>query len=111
MANINHNRKCVICNKIYSYCSNGCSEDRDKPTYMAVFDSENCRDIYYTCVNATVGHALTKAEAKKRLKKLDLSNAKDFNPIVKGWIEEITGEVFTADEDDYAIAQEEQAEG
>lgn len=113
MANKNHNRKCVICGKIYSYCPNGCAEDREKPTWMTNFHEENCREIYYTCVNATVGNSLSKTEAKKRLKKLDLSKVgtEAFNPIVKGWIEEITGEVFTADEDDYAIAQEEQAEG
>lgn len=110
MANKNNNRKCVICNKIYSFCPNGCAEDKGKPAWMAVFDSENCKDIYYTCVNAEVGNSLTKAEAKKRLKKLDLSNVENFNPVVKSWIEDITGEVFSSG-DDYAITQEEQAEG
>lgn len=110
MANKNNNRKCCICNRIYSFCPNGCSEDKNKPTWMAVFDSENCREIYYTCVNATVGSSLSKSEAKKRLKKLDLSNVENFNPIVKGWIEEITGEAFTSSENDYANPDEE-AEG
>lgn len=112
MANINYNRKCVICGKSYSFCNHGCSEDRGKPAWMTMFDSANCRAIYNTAVNATVGHALTKAEAKKRLKKLDLSavSTENFNPIVKGWIEEITGEVFTSSESDYANPDEE-AEG
>ena len=113
MASIQYNRKCVICGETYNFCNHGCSEDRGKPAWMIMFDSANCRAIYNTAVNATVGHALTKTEAKKRLKKLDLSKVgtEAFNPIVKGWIEEITGEVFAADEDDYAVAQEEQAEG
>lgn len=110
MANKNHNRKCVICGKIYSYCPNGCAEDREKPTWMTNFHEENCREIYYTCVNTVIGNSLSKAEAKKRLKKLDLSNAENFNPIVKGWIEEITGEVLTSSESDYANPDEE-AEG
>lgn len=103
------NRKCTICGNEYSFCEYGCTKDLSKPEWTALFDSNNCRDIYYACTNYIVGRS-TKAQAQKRLKKLNLTNIENYNPVVKGWIEEITGNI-KASEDDYAIPQEEQAEG
>lgn len=41
------NRTCYTCGKEYRYCPD-CVEDADKPTWMSLFESENCRTIFNT---------------------------------------------------------------
>lgn len=89
MATINNNRKCVICGTEYKYCSSCNGEDKDKPAWMSVFDTENCRKIYYICSNYEIGHYGSKEEAKEKLEKLDLSKKDQFCPVVKDWVEDI----------------------
>ncbi len=98
---IKYNRKCVICGKTYSFCNTGCAEDKDKPSWMTVFHDDNCREIYYTCANYEVGHYGTKDQAKKKLKKLDLTNKESFNPVVQDWIDDIMGTAKPAEESEY----------
>ena len=56
------NKKCCVCGNEYTYCPS-CGEDRDKPTWMNSFCSENCKQIY----EATAGYfgkAYSAQEAK-----------------------------------------------
>ena len=65
------NRKCIICGTRYSYCPH-CSEDTNKPTWMAIFCGENCKDIYTTLDDFRDGR-MSKEDAQVVLNGLDLS--------------------------------------
>lgn len=65
------NRKCIICGTRYSYCPH-CSEDANKPTWMAIFCGENCKDIYTTLDDFRDGR-ISKEDAQTVLNGLDLS--------------------------------------
>lgn len=65
------NRKCIICGTRYSYCPH-CSEDANKPTWMAIFCGENCKDIYTTLDDFRDGR-MSKEDAQVVLNGLDLS--------------------------------------
>lgn len=90
----NKNRSCLVCNKKYEFCPTGCKKSINKPSWMGMFHSENCRNIYYTCSNYMVGKSITKEQAKEELEKLDLSNIdkQDFNPRIREWVKEIIGD-------------------
>nr|WP_270248912.1 hypothetical protein [Coprococcus catus] len=65
------NRKCIICGTRYSYCPH-CSEDANKPTWMAIFCGENCKDIYTTLDDFRDGR-ISREDAQIVLNGLDLS--------------------------------------
>lgn len=65
------NRKCIICGIRYSYCPH-CSEDANKPTWMAIFCGENCKDVYTTLDDFRDGR-ISKEDAQTVLNGLDLS--------------------------------------
>lgn len=65
------NRKCIICGTRYSYCPH-CSEDANKPTWMAIFCGENCKDIYTTLDDFRDGR-ISREDAQTVLNGLDLS--------------------------------------
>lgn len=65
------NRKCIICGTHYSYCPH-CSEDANKPTWMAIFCGKNCKDIYTTLDDFRDGR-MSKEDAQVVLNGLDLS--------------------------------------
>lgn len=65
------NRKCIICGTRYSYCPH-CSEDTNKPTWMAIFCGENCKDIYTTLDDFRDGR-ISRKDAQTVLNGLDLS--------------------------------------
>lgn len=65
------NRKCIICGTRYSYCPH-CSEDTNKPTWMAIFCGENCKDIYTTLDDFRDGR-ISREDAQTVLNGLDLS--------------------------------------
>lgn len=67
---------CAVCYKPYEYCP-VCGKDKDKPTWMFTFCSENCHDIYLI-TSSYANHKLTANKAKNKLDKLDLSGLNDF---------------------------------
>jgi uncharacterized membrane protein YgaE (UPF0421/DUF939 family) len=86
---VKNNKKCIICGTAYSYCPS-CSRDMDKPSWYTLFHSDNCNNIY----NIVTGYRdglLTIAEAKTRLKTLDLSKIDDegFNAKTREQIKKI----------------------
>ena len=75
------NRSCYLCGTSYQYCPT-CSQDRMKPSWMAEFHSENCKNIFDTCTRFNM-KMLTKDEAKEAITKCDLSNKLNFRPSVQ----------------------------
>ena len=65
------NRTCSVCKKNYSYCPT-CAADLNKPTWMAMFCSKNCREIYNTSVDYK-REILSRENAFDILNGLDLS--------------------------------------
>lgn len=64
-------RICSICRKNYHYCPQ-CAVDANKPTWMFIFCSENCRS-FYNVLNDYRYKLLSRKEAYDKLKELDLS--------------------------------------
>lgn len=79
-------RTCFVCRENYSYCPN-CSNDAGKPTWMFVFCSELCHDVYDILNNRSFEY-INDLEAKKLLLKLDLDK-KEFSPELKEEIDKI----------------------
>lgn len=65
------NRICSVCKRPYHYCPT-CMSDANKPTWMAVFCCENCKDIY-NAINDYRYKSLSKKDALNKLNTLDLS--------------------------------------
>lgn len=82
---------CAVCYKSYEYCP-VCGKDKDKPTWMFTFCSENCHDIYLI-TSSYANHKLTANKAKNRLDKLDLSGLNNFGGSYQNVIADINENV------------------
>lgn len=82
---------CAVCYKSYEYCP-VCGKDKDKPTWMFTFCSENCHDIYLI-TSSYANHKLTANKAKNKLDKLDLSGLNDFGGSYQNVIADINANV------------------
>lgn len=82
---------CAVCYKSYEYCP-VCGKDKDKPTWMFTFCSENCHDIYLV-TSSYANHKLTANKAKNRLDKLDLSGLDNFGGSYQNVITDINANV------------------
>lgn len=72
------NRSCHVCGKRYYYCSSyNCTQSRDKPRWMTMFDDENCRNIWKIIGDEFQGR-ITALEAKKALLQCDLTELDTF---------------------------------
>lgn len=100
------NRKCYLCDESYEYCPT-CSQDRTKPSWMAEFHSENCKDIFDICTRFNM-QLLTKDEAKLAVEKYDLSNKLKFRPSVQSTLSTIlmVNEVIFENEESSIIEEE-----
>ena len=65
-----NNRECIICGRGYHYCPT-CGADAGKPTWYAIFDGQNCHDIYETCV-AYRDKKISIEDAYNKINKLDM---------------------------------------
>ena len=84
------NRECYLCGQDYLYCPT-CSQDRMKPSWMAEFHSENCKNIFDIATRYNL-QLLSKEEAKAAMEWCDLSNKEDFKSYVKRDLENIFAE-------------------
>lgn len=84
------NKVCYLCGKAYKYCGD-CAQDRMKPSWMATFHSESCKTIFQTCTDYNM-KKISKAEAKRILKKCDLKNKSSFADYVQRDIKAIFAE-------------------
>ena len=87
---IKNNRTCLVDGKKYSYCPS-CSQDKNKPAYMATFCSENCMKLFMAASDYAANE-ISKEDAKKIVDKADLSNRKNFKASINKFIAEILGE-------------------
>ena len=81
-------RECYLCGEKYSYCPT-CSQDKNKPSWMAEFHSENCKNIFQICTNFNLG-LQSKSDAKAALEQCDLSNKSNF----KSFVQNDIGNIF-----------------
>ena len=91
------NRKCIICHKKYSYCPS-CAADSNKPTWMILFCSNNCRDLY-NILNDYSHKLLTKEDAYNKLKGLEISCADELPWNFKENLNEILNAGIAIEED------------
>lgn len=87
-------RTCYLCGEKYQYCGT-CSQDRMKPTWMAEFHSESCKDIFNICTKYNMG-LMSKEDAQKALSACDLSNKDNFKPYVQNDLKAIFAQSKTA---------------
>ena len=87
------NRKCILCKQGYSYCTS-CRDDSHKPTWMKLYCSENCKDIF-TTLNDFNFKLIDKDQAKEQLSKCDLTIS--LNDHYRGEIKAIINEVKKAE--------------
>lgn len=85
-----NNRTCCVCGKEYSYCPT-CTKDLDRPEWMIVYCSENCKKVYEACAAFSMKQ-IDKKEAKIRLSKCDLSNKGHFSKVTQKIVSEIMAE-------------------
>ena len=83
-------RECLLCGTRYEYCPT-CSQDKMKPSWMAEFHSESCKNIFDICTRFNM-ELMTKEEAQKALSTCDLSNKANFKACVQRDFENIFAE-------------------
>lgn len=81
------NRVCCVCKQQYKYCPT-CAVDAKKPTWMAVFCCENCKNLYDVINDYRYGK-ISKEEALNKLNTLDLSSTDDLPENFKKMLNEI----------------------
>lgn len=84
------NRECYLCGEDYKYCPT-CSQDRMKPSWMAEFHEENCKNIFDICTRFNM-NLMSKSEAQEALKACDLSNKANFKSYVQRDLDNIFAE-------------------
>ena len=82
-----NNRTCIICERSYHYCPT-CGADAGKPTWYAIFDGQNCHDIYDVCTNYRDGK-IDVAKAYELISNLDISEINSFQEATRAQINEI----------------------
>lgn len=92
MANRN-NKICICCSKPYEFCT-GCAKDNEKPSWMNIYCSENCRSLFQGATDYRAGE-ITKDQAKKIVDNADLTNEKNFKDSIKKFIKEFKEEKKT----------------
>lgn len=74
----NKKRKCFSCGSEYKYCP-VCYKDKDKPTWMFLFDTERCNDVF-SSINSYTSNEISKEEVVKILSKHDMSDFSIYTP-------------------------------
>ena len=97
-------RECLLCGTQYKFCGS-CSSDRTKPTWMAEFHEENCKNIFDICTRYNL-QMLSKEEAQAALNECDLSNKENFKDYVQYDIANIFAEEPKTKRDKNAAAHE-----
>ena len=103
-----NNKKCILCGKIYSYCSR-CSEYDDLPRWMEIYCGSNCRAIFNTLTEYCC-KSIDATEAAKKLEECDLSDFEKYHEQNKNLINEIKNGGIKAEEKDITSADESKEE-
>lgn len=83
-------RECYLCGQKYEYCPT-CSQDRMKPSWMAEFHAEHCKNIFEICTLFNMNR-MSKEEAQIALLDCDLSDKESFKAYVQHDLENIFAE-------------------
>lgn len=75
-----NNKVCYVCGTGYRYCPN-CSEFANAPTWLNMYDTEECYKIDNTLNAFWFGH-VTKDEANEKLKGVNLGKVTNANLLV-----------------------------
>lgn len=97
---LRNNKTCILCGKVYTFC-NRCEEFDHLPRWMAIYCSNNCREIFMTATNYKAGE-ITKEQAIKRLSKCDLSDKEQYHQSIIDILDDILkqDEIKTKETDD-----------
>lgn len=87
---IKNNKICLICGEVYSYCPS-CEEFKILPRWMALFDKDNCHEIF-TIVSEFNQGVISAGEAHDRLLAQDLSEKERYSEQVREAIDKILKE-------------------
>ena len=82
------NKICIVCGKKYEYCPH-CSADNSKPSWMNMFCSENCKNLFQAATDYYAGE-LTPSKAKTIVGKADLSNKDNFKSSIIKFIDDLS---------------------
>ena len=80
------NRTCYCCNEKYYYCPSCADEFR--PSWMVMFDTEDCKTIFQTCSSYNNG-SVTKEEAKQIFKDIKFKDFDLYEKSVSDTLKEI----------------------
>ena len=83
-------RNCIVCGKEYEYCNN-CSSHVSFPAWMAIYHSDNCRQIMNIATEYMAGN-LNKSDAKAMFENCDLTDKKKFKESIIKVINEVCTE-------------------
>lgn len=83
----NKKRKCFSCGAEYKYCPM-CYKDKDKPTWMFLFDTDRCNDVF-SSINSYTSGEISKEEVIKILSKYDMSDFSIYNQGLQNRLVEI----------------------
>lgn len=100
-----YTRECTVCHKKYEYCY--CDQFRDKPRWMIMYCSDNCRKIFDT-LQRHFTKEITDEEAIKRLDECDLSVMENATETAKKDLAEILAKRKTKEETTQETTQEKQ---
>lgn len=98
-----NNRKCICCEKEYSYCPN-CNDFAHLPSWMTIYHDSNCKEIC-DAIKSYGFNYITKEQAKDLLDKCDLTNKKMFKQSIQNKIDEIYTETNTNIMEDIKIKE------
>lgn len=98
---------CQLCSTKYTYCPS-CREFNNYPTWMNMFDKENCKNVYFAVSNYHFNKDINKA--KEILNDCDLSEINLYSEKFQAQINEIIGITTRVEEPSVPIVLEEPKE-
>lgn len=84
-----NNRICYVCQKKYTFCGS-CSQYANLPKWKAMFDTENCKNIWDTLSDFETGY-ISEERAKEIMSKLDTSMKDSYIGCVKKSYDKLYG--------------------
>ena len=85
------NRRCLSCQKSFSYCPDCSRVDALKPSYFSEFCCEDCKTLWSTATKFNMGK-LTKVEAKTIISALELKPADQYVACIQRDLKNIMAE-------------------
>ena len=94
------NRTCFTCGEKYYYCPSCADEFR--PTWMVMFDCEECKSIFQICSSYFTG-SISKEDARDVLEKIGLKEFDSYEESVAKELKEICTDDVSKKEDEEKV--------